>query len=815
MRVTNATCGRAWIIAAASWVLLAGTAMAVDFANINITLSGVNPLDPPTVAITAGQATVANGPLGTEGFFLDPGTALGEYPIRIGASASNDAASGVLLGYVRENGRTVPDTLGGSETYYASSSTVRDGDLTATNTRGGTGGLSLVVDRAGTDLGYSNYPSGAPAAANLAAAYFPFSQGWMAGTAFNANGDDEGDLDSFVGSPGLSLGANFIPDGVGPNKHRLVLPGVTDSRRQGFLFVNHAKNENNYAMSEPADDGNGWVVVTHDNATNGAPVEQDPLSFVYIPIGTPNVTMARIHPSSGQNTQPTAMQQSGLPFTIATDGPLDPLAQVGGRYRLSIPGHSPSSGVLLVSPSTQGRDAGGANVDNLVTYQADGNDWIIISQDLPDLTGDGEYSRERISYFNFAFLPFEAPPTAPAPIQPPAFNRSRIIGWNAETIEETPGGGSGEQYVNVLQKTADVSVAALSENLGDNGFAVDGEFLIQEDGVLFATLTQGIRDNSATGGVAGYGQISTGLFVPEWIVFTGNADPTAPGEQNINFAAVFFGADSGFNPVAGAATTGGMLSVSIPGENSLTDGVLMANVFENGDNYALVSPNSDGSGWDLESHDNSTSFEGDPISYVYLPYDSQNLIAGRVDENGSLLSSTNPAEFTLTREGNGTYRLSIPGKSPQTGMLMLNGTGVSGSVDNTVVYEPDGVTFKILGLDMITTAESNAGELVDLEDTEFSFAYIDFNSPPVAPGAGLEGDFDADNDVDGNDFLVWQRGLGTTHDADDLADWRANFGMSTARTTAAGTTAAVPEPATWTALILAGLAAAASRRRFA
>jgi hypothetical protein len=51
------------------------------------------------------------------------------------------------------------------------------------------------------------------------------------------------------------------------------------------------------------------------------------------------------------------------------------------------------------------------------------------------------------------------------------------------------------------------------------------------------------------------------------------------------------------------------------------------------------------------------------------------------------------------------------------------------------------------------------------------------------------GDFDADGDVDGGDFLVWQRGFGTTYDAADLADWKANFGTAPA-------ISAVPEPAT-------------------
>ncbi len=65
----------------------------------------------------------------------------------------------------------------------------------------------------------------------------------------------------------------------------------------------------------------------------------------------------------------------------------------------------------------------------------------------------------------------------------------------------------------------------------------------------------------------------------------------------------------------------------------------------------------------------------------------------------------------------------------------------------------------------------------------------------VSFGAGLAGDFDGDGDVDGNDFLRWQRSLGTTSgatpgqgdadgdgdvDGDDLAAWRANYGPAAA-----------------------------------
>jgi hypothetical protein len=112
-------------------------------------------------------------------------------------------------------------------------------------------------------------------------------------------------------------------------------------------------------------------------------------------------------------------------------------------------------------------------------------------------------------------------------------------------------------------------------------------------------------------------------------------------------------------------------------------------------------------------------------------------------------------------------------------------------------------------------------------DLAFSYAVL---SPQA-----LDADFDGDGDADGQDFLIWQRGVGvgTTKaqgnadgdadvDAADLAIWKGEFGQSAfggPSTIVQGfvryvtATAAVPEPGT---IVLAGLGAGVvmlSRRR--
>lgn len=82
-----------------------------------------------------------------------------------------------------------------------------------------------------------------------------------------------------------------------------------------------------------------------------------------------------------------------------------------------------------------------------------------------------------------------------------------------------------------------------------------------------------------------------------------------------------------------------------------------------------------------------------------------------------------------------------------------------------------------------------------------------FTLAPV--GGGLDGDFNNDGSVDGNDFLVWQRGDSPNSGSPaDLALWKANFGNSGAAP-AAG---AVPEPSSL-ALVGIAISALAVRRR--
>jgi len=68
----------------------------------------------------------------------------------------------------------------------------------------------------------------------------------------------------------------------------------------------------------------------------------------------------------------------------------------------------------------------------------------------------------------------------------------------------------------------------------------------------------------------------------------------------------------------------------------------------------------------------------------------------------------------------------------------------------------------------------------------------------------LDGDFDADQDVDGADFLEWQRTLG---DAANLALWESNYGATLSTASAAG----VPEPSSLLLVLLCSSAMLCTR----
>ncbi len=137
------------------------------------------------------------------------------------------------------------------------------------------------------------------------------------------------------------------------------------------------------------------------------------------------------------------------------------------------------------------------------------------------------------------------------------------------------------------------------------------------------------------------------------------------------------------------------------------------------------------------------------------------------------------------------------------GMATLGGT-LDISLINGFTLEPNSI-FNIVDITGSRTGEFTGlgeGALVGNFGRDLFITYTsgDGNDVALYTLATLAGDFDQDGDVDGADFLIWQR----NPSVGNLTDWQANFGSSTLNSTLA-----VPEPssmmliwfiASWTVL---------------
>jgi hypothetical protein len=99
----------------------------------------------------------------------------------------------------------------------------------------------------------------------------------------------------------------------------------------------------------------------------------------------------------------------------------------------------------------------------------------------------------------------------------------------------------------------------------------------------------------------------------------------------------------------------------------------------------------------------------------------------------------------------------------------------------------------------------NANEIGIDNDTMLFIDNVKFAGAFAVPAAG--GDYDGDTDVDGNDFLIWQRGQSPESlSVADLDAWKASFGQP------AGISA-VPEPGCVALTAVAALAFSLAPRR--
>jgi hypothetical protein len=148
--------------------------------------------------------------------------------------------------------------------------------------------------------------------------------------------------------------------------------------------------------------------------------------------------------------------------------------------------------------------------------------------------------------------------------------------------------------------------------------------------------------------------------------------------------------------------------------------------------------------------------------------------------------------------------LTVGGDAALAGSLSVSLTGgftLAPSQSFTIVDVAGSLTGGFNGL-------AEGGLVGNFGGTNLLITYSGGDGNDVTLLSALPGDFDLDGDVDGSDFLKWQRGESPRpSSAADLADWEANYGFPPL--TAVST--AVPEPASCV-LLLAVLVVMATGR---
>jgi hypothetical protein len=284
--------------------------------------------------------------------------------------------------------------------------------------------------------------------------------------------------------------------------------------------------------------------------------------------------------------------------------------------------------------------------------------------------------------------------------------------------------------------------------------------------------------------------------------------------------------------------------VTLPGVNSATDGMLFVASTDdsNATNITAAMPSSGGwlvasredSSTDATGQDVLTSLDGNDFQFLYVPYTASNLIGGHIAGNGTAIHEEGGDQFSLTRTAAGTYELTVfesdltTKRTESDGILILSVAGAMPSdpslPDRTYLsYQYDAANQKFV----IQSRETLAGPPSDnvfgsnlaLRDTDFYFAWVDFEAGKTIGLAGAPGDFDNDGDVDGADLDVWEQSFAVDVDADadgdgdsdgnDFLVWQQNFTGAPAT----GAASAIPEPAAAMLALFGGAALAAARKR--
>jgi len=339
---------------------------------------------------------------------------------------------------------------------------------------------------------------------------------------------------------------------------------------------------------------------------------------------------------------------------------------------------------------------------------------------------------------------------------------------NVSVVQNDTNNTPASVTLSTSEVHGDIAVAAARANRGDYGIQVGADPADDPtNGVLIACVGENGRDNGEEAPLDGVRYATATAFdVASWNYTIGLHDAPSGSEYNQNVAAAYFPFEGGWKcghalnsvnngPITvlrsspGLAledafidNTNGTYTLAIPGVDGRTDGVLLVCGGRNEDNFALSKVNANGS-WTIYCHDNGVngdSHETDPVAFAYVPTGLTGVVVGRFDAEGDAILG---GGFSVTHTGTGTFELSIPGRAPDTGVLIVSPEGgESHNQDNIVTYQASGSGWTIQTRDLSDSATTPALEDLAADQPVCSFAF--FPSPMAGAGNALK--FDGTND---------------------------------------------------------------------
>jgi hypothetical protein len=114
--------------------------------------------------------------------------------------------------------------------------------------------------------------------------------------------------------------------------------------------------------------------------------------------------------------------------------------------------------------------------------------------------------------------------------------------------------------------------------------------------------------------------------------------------------------------------------------------------------------------------------------------------------------------------------------------------------------------------------ENILGDNLALTDTDFYFAWVDFEAGKTIGLTGMPGDFDNDGDVDGTDLGIWEQSYAMDPDGDADADGDTDgndfliWQQKVTGVSAVGAVASIPEPDAALLMLFGATASAAARK---